>query len=501
MQVNKVGEQNLFRLLGHFSLLVLLSGASLHSSSFEDFKKAQNTSFSIYTDERDHAFKNHLEAQWKEFKAQKSIPLYEKPKPQNIISTVAKPIKSVGPKISVFIAKKQKNETVKKKKIMKKEVIKIDIKPKITIEEVIAIKKDVNFDFYGTQIGLNIDPNIKNALYYPQNQKGISNFFDTLASSEYEYLVTKIEEISTDLELNDWGKYLLVTMLSRELFDSKDNVNLFNWFIFNKLGYRVKVGVLNRHIVVMYHSKKIIYATPSYKFSGEKYYVLTNYIEERLGSLYSYEHNYPDADKSLDLSLNQLPNFSKDMKNKKLLFKQFGKEYSVKYRYNQNLINFMSTYPQADYETFFNTPLDEQTYDDIAKDLKKHIDGLQASSAINFVLNFVQNAFKYETDNKQFGREKVMFAQETLYFDNSDCEDRAILFSSLVKRIFKIGVIGVKYSDHMATALYIPITGDSIKTNGRKFVIADPTYVNANIGQSMPKYRSIQPESFIIVKN
>jgi hypothetical protein len=119
---------------------------------------------------------------------------------------------------------------------------------------------------------------------------------------------------------------------------------------------------------------------------------------------------------------------------------------------------------------------------------------------MNFVLHFVQSAFKYEIDNEQFSREKVMFAQETLYYDKSDCEDRAILFSYLIKEFFGISVVGVKYKDHMATALYIPLEGDSVSVKSKRFVVADPTYINATIGMSMPKYRAIKPENYIIIK-
>ena len=131
---------------------------------------------------------------------------------------------------------------------------------------------------------------------------------------------------------------------------------------------------------------------------------------------------------------------------------------------------------------------------------KEHISGKKASEAINFMLHFVQNAFVYQQDNEQFAREKVMFAQETLYYDKSDCEDRAVLFSSLIKEFFGINVVGVKYKDHMATALYIPIEGDSVSVKSKKFVIADPTYVNATLGMSMPKYRAIKPVEYIVVK-
>ena len=501
MRQNKVGVQNSFRLFGHFNLLVLLLSTSLLGSTFSEFKRSQAASFSKYADERDTKFKSFLQEQWSEYNAQKGMPLYEEQKPKNIISTQPTTIKSVGPKIRILVKKRVPKKEIKIEEPLV-DVIKVDIKPKIDTEvTVMEVQKDINFNFYGSNIGFNIDSNMKEANFYPRNQKGIENFFDILASSEYDYLIADIKRVSQNLNLNDWGIYLLVNDISSEIFSNRDNVNLLSWFIFNKLGYAVKVGLANKHIVMMHYSKKIIYSTPNYTFENKKYYVVSNYSKGGVGALYSYKHDYPDATKALDLSLKTLPTFVNDNKSKKISFKQFGKTYAVSYNYNKNLIDFMATYPQADYETYFNSPLQKETYEDIARGLKRHIDGKQASSAINFVLNFVQKAFIYEVDNQQFGREKVMFAEETLYFDKSDCEDRAILFAYLVKKLFKVGVIGVKYKDHMATALYIPMPGDSVKAAGRKFVIADPTYINSNIGQSMPKYKSQRPDSFIVIKN
>jgi len=250
----------------------------------------------------------------------------------------------------------------------------------------------------------------------------------------------------------------------------------------------------------MHYSKKVIYSTPNYNFGKKKFYVVANYAKGSVGKLYSYKQDYPGANKPLDLSLHTLPKFEFDIKDSTLSFKEFGNKYSIDYDYNQNLIDFMATYPQADYDTFFNAPMDARSYASVANGLKKYVDGKKASDAMNFVLHFVQKSFKYERDYQQFGREKVMFAQETLYYKKSDCEDRAVLYSYLVKELFGVGVVGVKYKDHMATALYIPMQGDSVKDGSRKFVIADPTYINASIGQSMPKYKSQRPESFIVVK-
>ena len=528
VQRNKDGEQNWYKRFGRFSLAILLSSGVIGAQSFEDFKNSQAKSFAQYKDERDAAFSSYLKEQWKEYNAQMSKPLYEKPKPKNIIPAKIRKIEEVGPRVHIVvkpikekikvakvIAPIQKKEIEEKIKPIEKEleekksqpIIKVVvIEPvvkaikEVELELVEVMKKDVDLNFYGSSLGFIISQTIKDAKYYPQNQEGVANFFNAMASSEYEDLILSIKTIKKDMKLNDWAVYLLVKDIAQKVFFNPDEVNLFSWFIFNKLGYDVKVGLASKHVILMHYSKKLIYSTPNYTFSKRKFYVVSHYAKGKVGSLYTYKQSYPDATKPLDLSLKVLPNFKETLKTKTVSFKQYGKTYNSTYEYNQNIIDFMATYPQADYETYFNAPLDERTYSAIAQDIKKYIDGKKASVAMNFVLNFVQNAFDYEVDDKQFGREKVMFAQETLYFNKSDCEDRAILYSYLMKELFHVSVVGVKYSDHMATALYIPMKGDSVKDGRRKYVIADPTYINANIGMSMPKYKSVIPDSFVVVK-
>ena len=494
MQQNKVGELKSFKLFGRFSLLFLFFISLLYSSSFENFKNSQISSFEKYKDEKDIAFGGYLKQQWEEYEVYKGKPLYEKPKPKSIFPAKAFKSKSVGPKISIKIKSKQKEVKKSLDKIqdfivLKKSKIKKDIS-----------NKNISFNFFGSDMEFDVSLGIKKARYYPQNQKGVTTFFDRLASSEYENLILNINTVKKTMKLNDWGVYLLVTKISENIFSNNDERKLLSWFIFNKLRYAVRVGLVKKHIVLMHYSKKIIYSMPNYSFNNKKFYVISKDARSHHQRVYSYKQDYPDADKPLDLSINSFPDFMPDIKNKTLYFKQFGKNYSVSFNYNKNIIDFMATYPQADYETYFNAPLENETYKLLASDLKKHLDGKQISEAINFVLHFVQNSFKYQRDDQQFGREKVMFAQETLFYDKSDCEDRAVLFAYLVKELFGVSVVGLKYKDHMATAIYIPIKGDSVKFNSKRFVIADPTYINANIGKSMPKYKSIIPQSFIRVR-
>ena len=111
---------------------------------------------------------------------------------------------------------------------------------------------------------------------------------------------------------------------------------------------------------------------------------------------------------------------------------------------------------------------------------------------VDIILNFVQTAFQYQIDEKQFGREKYFFPEEVIGYPYSDCEDRAALFAWLVKRYTGCEVVGVLYPDHLATAVYfgdgVKVPGKGFDQNGKHFVFCDPTYTNAPIGTIMQKY-------------
>ena len=496
MRHNRDGERNCYRLFGRFSVFVLLAGGLLlHAETFSEFKRQQEAAYSSYKDRNDRAFAGYLKSQWQAYEKFLSGSLYTEPKPKQVPKTRPRPAPKVGPKILIKISSPvvPKKPELPQNLVVEKPHLKKDLSGGDQT-------KDVLFDFFGTSMRFDIPKKMRQARFYPPSQKGIANYFDSVAVSEYEPLLQEIIQIKKGMKLNDWGLYLLIDRIGHTMYHEEEEAQLFNWFVFNKLGYAVKVGLANGRVIPMYHSKKWIYATPFFRFGTKKYYLLSYYNKESPKRVYSYKQNYPGATKAFDLSLKTLPLLQPDYRKKRLHFRYLGEKYELVYRYNKNLIDFFATYPQADYATFFNAPVDRSTYASIADSLKKYIDGKHAAEAMNFVLNFVQNAFRYETDEQQFGREKVMFAEETLFYKASDCEDRAILYAFLVKELFGVPVLGIKYPNHMATALNVPLDGDKVRIKGREFVVADPTYINANIGEAMPQFRGKMPDEFIFVR-
>jgi len=474
----------LFKLFGHFNILFFLFVTlSLHAS-FEDFKKSQSRAYTHFSDPRDNGFESYLQSQWEEYQAYITPAMFTKPKPKQITPLVEKEPPKVGPAVLIELPKEFKKPKVLKEKVKKKK----------------KTSYDINLDFYGLELGFSKDEKILSYRFSPRSQVGIGAFFAKLAKSNYAPALQQIQNYKRAFLLNDWAVYLLVKKLSFALYDSVEEARMYQWFILTKLGYDVKIALAADDIYLLHYVATTIYQQPRYQFSGKYYYIISDYDLQKVKKIYTYKGNYPKARKALDFSLTQLPLLPQNRIVKERTFSYEGKNYKITYSQNKNLLNFMGSYPQVDYGIYFNAAMDKQTYNELAKQIKEYCDGKKMADALNFVLRFVQKAFLYKRDDLQFGKEKVMFADETLFFDASDCEDRAVLYAILVKRLFHFSVIGVKYSDHMSTALYIPLQGESVTYRGRRYVLADPTYINANIGHEIKRYQSVQPEQFIYLK-
>ena len=107
-------------------------------------------------------------------------------------------------------------------------------------------------------------------------------------------------------------------------------------------------------------------------------------------------------------------------------------------------------------------------------------------------MSFAQKSFEYQTDQEQFGVEKYFFPEEVLHYPASDCEDRSALFAVLVKEMVGLEVLGLVFPQHVATAVKFnsDIQGDFVTYDGEKFLICDPTYIGAESGMAMPKYKN-----------
>jgi len=183
-----------------------------------------------------------------------------------------------------------------------------------------------------------------------------------------------------------------------------------------------------------------------------------------------------------------------------LTFEYGGTHYDIDASYDKAYVEYLDTYPQLDLGVYFESEVGATAESPLLQQLAKEIKGMNEQEAVNFLLRFVQTALKYKTDEMQFGKENYLFPEETIYYPYSDCEDRSVLFAWLIRRLLGLEIVGLSYPGHVATAVRLTqvVDGDYVTHNGRRYTVADPTYINATVGMTMPEYIDTKPDVITI---
>jgi hypothetical protein len=257
----------------------------------------------------------------------------------------------------------------------------------------------------------------------------------------------------------------------------------------NRSGYKAKLAYAGQNLSLLVPSDNTLYSKSFLDYNGLNYYVMRD-----LGSqdIFTYEKDFPGSNKILDFHISSPLNFNKNLVSKSIGFNYKEKPYSLNISYNQNVIDFYKNYPQVDIEIYFDAAVSPETKETLLENLKPVVADMSEPDAVGFLLKFVQTSFEYKTDQQQFNKEKFFFPEEIIYYPYSDCEDRSVFFAYLVKELLNLKVIGLEYPGHIATAVNFKtnIEGDNLIYKGEKYIVADPTFINAPLGLTMPEYRN-----------
>ncbi len=478
---------NLFKriLLTVFCILILSS--LFGQDDYEAWKSQQELEMKKFISEQDKAFADFLENNWWEFETFKA----------NKVDTIPKPVEipEVEPKRIEQIEVTNKIKEIK-------------VPPKMQIEEkeqkdclvTVELTEDprININYLGLPLELNYQSKIDIELQTPINEKSIADFWYSISNIDHTTLFAQTKDYREQLKLNDWGFCLLLNEITKEVSgDSENLARLLLWFMLTKSGYEAKVGYAEDNVYLLLPCKNSIYGVSYVVIDDKKFYTLSFDKKQQLNiSINTYDGKYPNADDLIDLSIKDSPKVKSTLIEKELKFKYEDQEYSIPVTYNQTTAEYFKNYPQTDLEVYFKAPLsDEATYS-LTVGLKPILEGRTEADAANILLRFVQTAFQYKTDGDQFGTEKSLFSDETLFYPYSDCEDRSIIFAYLISNILDLNVIGLDYPGHISTAVHFQneLSGDKVMYNATNFMVCDPTYINANIGMAMPKFKEVQPK-------
>ncbi len=462
----------LFMLFGNTTLIA--------QTTFEEYRRQQLQSYQQFKDERDKAFMDMLERTWKELEAFKAGTLYEAPKPVNIPQAPDRPVIPIVIEDDIVIRDE------------------FDIPmPEIRTEPIRlpAAARPFLVDFHATDIPLRAIPTPM--LAGSVNQETIRKFWGDMSATDYAPIVQDLAKVRNDLGLNDWGYLSLLNNIATKAYPNRPNEQvLLIWFYLIKSDYDVRIGFNSTRAHLLTPIDNTLFNASFLTLNGKRFYVIQfNDPQERVGTLYTYDGDYPGVSKRMNLNVDREVKLTSDMTERELSFWHQNKRYTIKVPINRNAISYYEMYPQTDYPVYPMAKGSEATLNSLKSQLKVLLEGQSQADAARTLLNFVQMAFEYKTDQDQFGREKWMMPEETLFYPYSDCDDRAILYAYLVRELIGLEVVGLLYPSHLTTAILLPgVPGDTFLHNGKRYLAADPTYIGADIGKTMPQLMNQTPQ-------
>ena len=363
----------------------------------------------------------------------------------------------------------------------------------------------IHFDFYGDPVEFVFQESSRVDFTDQLSAESIQSFYNKILKTPYEPVITALAAYKDQHKPDDWLFYQLIRKTAQLISPKAENYHrytLYKWFLLSKSGYDATLAIAGDQVLFYVQSDENIYNIP-FRIRDGKQYVCLNYhdygnIDFEKTKFSEIAIRTPEAQKAFSYKVTQLPAFSPaDYQDKDLTFNYYQTDYHFKIKLNPQVKTIFANYPVVDYESYFNIPLSEVTYSSLIPSLKNNIKGMTVKKGVDYLMRFTRYAFLFETDSKNFGKEKRLTPEQTLLYDNSDCDDRAALFFYLVKEIYDLPMIVLAYPKHVTIAVGFdkPI-GKSIVYNGDRYSICDPTpqKQDLGLGETLPELKKIPYE-------
>ena len=378
--------------------------------------------------------------------------------------------------------------------LVKKEVIKVpqptpEPEPLAPVEPKEEIPHEkYHVTFYGTKVSVGFPSN--ETLKLPGlSEKQLAKAWKQLSSEAYDVTLNNVLAVRKKLALCDWGYVEMLQAISEKKYGKTNEAVFMQAYLLSQSGYKIRLATDDEKLYMLIATQQNMFSLPFFIIDNTKFYALNCKSQELSICKAKF-----DKEKVVSLQLRQEQKLAAQYTDPRKLTSKYGVVAQVSV--NKNTIDFFNDYPSAyigndattRWAVYANTPLEKVIRETLYPTLKKAVAGLSERDAVNKILNFVQTAFVYEYDDKIWGGDRAFFAAETLHYPYADCEDRSILFSRLVRDILGLDVVLIYYPGHLATAVAFTqdVHGDYLTHNNRKYIVCDPTYINAPLGRTMP---------------
>lgn len=363
----------------------------------------------------------------------------------------------------------------------------------------------IQFDFCGTSIRFDFDPARLQPVPLPLSQQGIESFYTGVNNDYYQPIIQTLLAYKEAHQPDDWLFYQLIRKTAQHISPKANDYlryTLYKWFLLTRTGYDAMLAISADRILFYISCEENIYNIPTRIHNG-KQYVCLNYhdygtIDFQKTPFSAITVPGTAAGTTFSYRIKNLPVFNPaDYKEKELRFSYNDNDYHFRVKLNPQIGTLFTNYPTVDYESQLNIPLSNETYLSLIPLLRKNVKKMSTRNGVDYLMRFTRYAFLFQNDTERFGSEKRLSPEQTLLFEQSDCEDRVALFFCLVKEIYNLPMIVLAYPKHVTIAVqFNKPHGKTIVYNGRQYSICEPTpqKQDLQIGQLLPELSKLSYE-------
>ena len=474
--------------------LILPFAAQAQNANFDALRKKTDKKFQQHTEKVEKTFRARREAVNKQFEEELRKP-WEKKSGKKAVPAPKNKDKDLPP---VVIKEEDKTAPPKDNPIEIEELPTAPVpapapEPTVPIEEIPGQEQETAaFALYGTQFKVRY-PAVPRLAGVEESQ--VADMWAILCGKDYDNMVVDLLEQKQSRSLCDWAYLKLVDKFTETLYGSATapDAVVMQTYILTQSGFLIYMARDTKRVLHKLVATDLdVYKYPYVIIDGRRCYLFDNAPDK------SYYVMGRALEGTVPMSVMMVKEnaFATNESEPRALKSRDFPAAEVTVSSNNNLMEFYNDYPESfanndgitKWRFYANTPMSSIARNSVYPKLREVIKDMNDFQATTVLLNFVQTAFVYEYDNKVWGRDRAFFADETLFYPYSDCEDRSILFSRLVRDLVGRPVVLIYYPGHLATAVNFStdVAGDYLMIEGKKFVICDPTYIGAPVGLTMP---------------
>lgn len=510
-------------------IFVLLPNAAIGQSAFDKYRQQKDKEIQDYTTRRSNLFNDYAERKRREFNEYRSrknqeFASYMERKWQSV--SLNEPLKRPEEKELEPVVRDERDDDQQKAQEIKATVI--QVKPEVPQPQPEPVKPILEnqtpepystFTFYGTPMKVRWGK-LKNFKLAGSNEKSMAKGFRTLADTINNNVFHDCLKLREAYNLCDWAYYQMLEKLAEEICGKGTNeAVLLHGVLFQQSGYEVRFCLTptDRKLHLLTRLIENPYDCRASSVNGKLYYLLDGCQASHV-DICSFGMA---GERHMTLSIDRIPRLAKNNSQPRQI-SAASYPLSITSVVNKNLIDFYLHYPASckdgnmmtRWAYYANAPASPEMRESLYPKLREKLANLPKPQAVNWLLSLLQPdpedvygkrdtgiGLPYMYDSQMWNCiDRANFAEETLYYPGSDCEDHAILLSRLIRDLLDLDVVLVYYPGHLATAVCFnseQVNGDYINVNGRKFVVADPTYSRGKLGKTMPECRGKEVKTIL----